>query len=345
MTKVLQEARDEDLVDKVDSFKAKSTDLISFMESLGKKKIKETLLPFIAVKTEQASAVGVLPNIRKRIHKRRSSKDPAEARRAFDFSVMYAQLVTLQELALTQVIMLLKVDNPDISMTYANTKNGIIERSRDALSFWHDPKPAHAGCLVHYYPLDSSENGKLLRGFLKHINVPEPDEWNPASYLLISVKWPTWHLYYKEHSSGGRVMSQSTRYLSFSSSTATSYEKIVFYKRADGYYILRSGNGRYMKFAHVEDPANPKYIIQRKTYPENDKNHHFIVINYPGTDIITISCRNWPHRFFGGESSKYSVILSNGNVGKDIQYYTHTCNREAPGRGTYNCPEYSIKEK
>ena len=345
MTKVLQEARDEDLVDKVDSFKAKSTDLIAFMESIGKKKINENMLPFIAVKTEQASAVGVLPILRKRIHKHRKSKDPAEARRAFDFSVMYAQLVTLQELALTQVIVLLKADNPIISLTYANTKNGIIERSRNALSFWHNPKPEHAGSLVHYYPLGSSENSKLLRGFLKRVKVPESEEWNPASYLLISVKWPTWHLKYEAHGSGGRVMSQSTNYLSFSRSTATGYEKIIFEKRPDGYFTLKSGNGRYAKYAYVEDPENPKYIVQRKRHPADDKNHHFIVISYPGTDIITISCRNWPYKFFGGESNKFSVILSNGNVGQDVQYYTHTCLREEPGRGSYNCPEYTIQEK
>ena len=345
MTKVLQEARDEDLADKVDSFKAKTTELIAFMESIGKRKITDEMNPYIAVKTEQASAVGVLAILKKRIHRHRKSKDPAEAKRAFDFSVMYAQLVTLQELALTQVILLLKEDNPVISMTYANTKNRKVGKSREALSFWHNPKPAHAGALVHYYPLGNSEGGKLLRSFLKHVNVPEPDQWNPASYLLISVKWPSWHLYYKEHSSGGgRVMSQSTRYLSFSQSTATSYHKLHFDKRNDGYFTLRSGHGRYVGYAHLEDPESPKYIIQSKRHPGEDKNHHFVVISYPGTDIVTISCRKWPHKFFSGETNKFSVLLLDGNIGNDVQYYTHTCLREQPGRGTYNCPEYTPEE-
>ena len=329
MTKVLQEARDEDLIDKVDSFKTKINDLLSFMEPIVNKKLNDNSLSFIATKTEHASAVGVLPLIKKRIRKYRTSKDPAEARRAFDFSVMYAQLVTLQDLALTQVILVLQKDMKDVAMGFTNSRNGIIERSRNVLSFWNHPKPEHAGSLVHYYPLGSSERGKFLREFLKRVKVPEAEEWNQASYLLISVKWPSWHIYYYG------------AYLSFSSSSASSFDKINFEKREDGYFVLKTGNGKY---AFVEDPGSPWYIVGRRHHPGNNRNHHFIVINYPGTDIITISCRNWPHKFFGGETDKYSVILKDGNIGSDIQYYTHTCLRQKPGHGDYECPKFIIKE-
>ena len=344
MTKVLQEARDQDLSEEVDSFMTKTHDLMSSLKPLINIEIKGDTFTFINGKTNHALAVGVFTKLKNRIKERRKSKDPAEAKRAFDFSVMYAQLVTLQELALTQVVVLVKRDNERLSMSFANSKNGIIERSRRALSFWNDPKPEHAGALVHYYPLGSSEGGNLLRDYLKRVKVAEAEEWNPASYLLISVKWPSWHLKYEEYTSGGRVMVHSTSYLSFSKSTATSYEKINFEKRQDGYFTLRSGSKGYAKYAFVEDPGSPKYIIRKKQYPGNDKNHHFIVISYPGTDIITISCRNWPHKFFGGETSKFSVILKDGNIGTDIQFYTDACLREEPGSGTYNCPEYTIKK-
>ena len=349
MKEVLQEGRDEDLVEEVDGFKSKINSLISAMNLFVKKDVKSGLYPFIAVKTEHASTAGLLPKLKSRILKHRKSKIPSEARRAFDFSVMYAQLVTLEELALTQVIFLLEDNNPEAASIYANSKNEVFTRSRKALSFWNNPNPEHAGCLVHYYPLGSSKSGKFLREFLQHIKVPESEQWNPASYVLISVKWPTYHLAFTQVNEGYDERAEATLYLSFVASTPTSDDRIVFRRRPDGYFTIRSMDGENGKegadggFAYLGSPKSPYYVYGENRHRGEDEKYQFIVISYPGTDIVTISCRNWPHKFFGGEKSKFSVILQDGNVGTDIQFYAHPCLREKSGKGKYRCPEYKIK--
>lgn len=115
MIKVLQDGRDEDLIGDVESFKGRIAGLMSFMRPVVKRGITgDDILFAMITKAEAASTTGLMSVLKRRRHHHRKSDNVAEAKRAFDFSVMYSQLVTLQELALTQVILLLKKDKEEL---------------------------------------------------------------------------------------------------------------------------------------------------------------------------------------------------------------------------------------
>ena len=227
--------------------------------------------------------------------------------------------------------------------SYLNVKVTNIEQYKSALRFLHEPEEKKAGALVHYYPIGHSEDGELVRKFLKMSKVDEPMPWIPKKYVLRSVKWPSYHIGRYQKKSKINTVKRYKNYLSFVSGTPVNATKVEFIPREDGYWMLKHRGG----FVYVDDATQPTYTKISRTAPNDDELGQWVVIKYFGKDLVTISSRKWPDKFFNGETNVYSVKLIDGNTDNGIQYYLDECySAEGAKSGwkEYNCPEFKAPQ-
>lgn len=214
-----------------------------------------------------------------------------------------------------------------------------IEHYKTALRFLHEPEPTKAGALVHYYPIGHSANSKLVQNFLKMAQVNMPMPWLAKKYVLRSVKWPSYHLDRYVKKSKINLVKRYKNYMAFVSGTPVNGSKMEFIARDDGYWMLKHRGG----FVYANDATQPTDTKVSYKNPGDDQLGHWVVIKYFGKDVITISCRKWPDKFFNGASNVYSVKLIDGNSDNGVQYNLDECfsaEGEKSGWKEYNCPEY-----
>lgn len=215
-----------------------------------------------------------------------------------------------------------------------------IEQYKTALRFLNEPEPKKAGALVHYYPIGHSDRSKLISDFLKMAKVETPMPWIPKKYVLRSVKWPSYHLERNRKKSKINTVKRYKNYMSFVSGTPVNATKIQFIPRSDGYYEMKHRGG----FIFADDPTQPTYTKISRKSPNDDQLGHWVVIKYFGKDVVTISGRKWPDKFFNGQASIYSVKLLDGNSDNGVQFNLDECfseEGEKSGWKEYNCPEYT----
>ena len=345
MEEVIKEASDQDLADSIEAFRSKLTLIMGYIQEKKKQDLDLNDVEYLIDQIPSHIGAVQFSLLGSRIARRAKASSATEAKRGYQFCVMYAQLAAYRSLVIKDLaIVFRKANESDEASTYENVDSLLSYEHGQRLKFLHEPKPEHAGAVVHYYPPGHSEGSKYLKQFLKKNGVRDPPVWLPSQYMMISVYWPSWHLYFKAHDSGGRHIIYTTFYLSFQNSYARSTNKMQFRQRGDGYWTLSIGS----KTAVVEDASQPHWIVGKERVSPDDQNSHFIVIQYPGTDILTVSCRKWPSKFFSGEKNKYSVILKDGNSGKPIQFYADECKKTAsaqphPLRGYY-CPPFTPRK-
>ena len=345
MEQVIKESSDQDLADSIEAFRSKLTLIMGYIQEKKKQDLDQNDVEYLIdqipshIGAEQFSLLG------SRIKRRAKASSASEAERGYQFCVMYAQLAAYRTMVIKDLsIVFRKAKEQDEASAYENVDSQLSFEHGQRLKFLNAPKPEHAGLVVHYYPPGHSAQSKYLKKFLKNVGVGEPPVWLPTQYMMISVEWPSWHLYFKGHDSGGQVMTSTTYYLAFQNSYAKSNEKMHFNLRGDGYWNLKIGS----KYAVVEKPSAPHWLVGKSRFDTNDQNGHFVVIQYPGTDILTVSCRKWPSKFLSGEGGKFSVILKDGNLGKPVQWYADECKKTAESESTpwggYYCPEFKPKK-
>ena len=207
----------------------------------------------------------------------------------------------------------------------------------------HEPEPTKAGALVHYYPIGKTNDSALLAKFLEMSKVEQPMPWIAKKYVLRSVKWPSYHLERERKKSKINTVRRYKNYMSFVSGTPVNATKMEFIPRDDGFWMVKHRGS----FIYADDASQPTYTKLTRTTPSDDELGHWIVIKYFGTDLITISCRKWPDKFFNGASNQYSVKLVDGNTDNGIQFYLDDCfseEGEKSGKKEYSCPEFKPPE-
>eukprot|EP00112_Aurelia_sp_Birch-Aquarium-sp1_P011491 Seg2416.2 transcript_id=Seg2416.2/GoldUCD/mRNA.D3Y31 product="Toxin CrTX-A" protein_id=Seg2416.2/GoldUCD/D3Y31 len=344
MEEVIKESSDQDLADSIEAFRSKLTLIMGYIQEKKKQEIDRNDVEYLIdqipshIGGEQFSLLG------SRIHRRAKASSASEGERGYQFCVMYAQLAAYRTLVIKDLAILFrKAEDADEASAYENVDSQLGFEHGQRLKFLNAPKPEQAGTVVHYYPPGHSAGSKYLKNFLKKYGGGDPPVWLPTSYMMISVEWPSWHLYFKAHDTGGPNSGSSTYYLAFQQSYTKSNEKMHFGLRGDGYWTLKIGS----RYASVEKPSAPHWLVGNSRFDTNNQNGHFVVIQYPGTDILTVSCRKWPSTFLSGEGGKFSVILKQGNSGKPVQWYADECKKTSKSESTpwggYYCGDYTPK--
>ena len=218
-----------------------------------------------------------------------------------------------------------------------------IQQYKTALRFLHEPEPEKAGALVHYYPIGHSEDSKLVENFLEMSKTDKPMRWIAKNSVLRSVKWPSYHLDRPRKKSKINLVKRYKNYMAFTSGTPVNGTKMEFIQREDGYWMLKHRGS----FIYADDGTQPTYTKVTRTAPGDDQLGHWVVLKYFGKDLVTISCRKWPDKFFNGATNQYSVKLIDGNTDNGVQYYLDECyseEGEKSGWKEYNCPEFKPPE-
>ena len=234
---------------------------------------------------------------------------------------------------------LLRAGDEDEAASFENVKLGNKDFYQGALQFLHQPAPEQAGAVVYYHPPGHSNDSRLIHTFTKAAGIPEPAVWIPSKYVLLSVKWPTYHIGRPIKKSKINTVKRYKNYLTFETGTPTNETKTQFIKRSDGYWELKSRGG----YIYVDSAESPYYTKITRTPPNDNELGHFVVIKYHGKNIITISCRKWHDKFFNGAKNVYSVVLKDGNTDNGVQFNLHDClkkKEEDPGWSWYYCPKY-----
>jgi len=345
MEEVIKEESDQDLADSIEAFRSKLTLIMGYIAEKKKQDLDQNDVEYLIDQIPSHIGAEQFSLLASRIKRRAKASSAAEAKRGYQFCVLYAQLAAYRTLVIKDLAILFrKAEDPDEASAFENVDSQLSYEHGQRLKFLNAPKPEQAGTVVHYYPPGHSAGSRYLRQFLKKNGVGDPPAWLPTQYMMISVEWPTWHLYFKTDTSGGQNSMSSTDYLAFQNSYAKSNEKMHFGLRGDGYWTLSIGS----KYAVVDKPSAPHWLVGKSRWDTNDQNGHFVVIQYPGTDILTVSLRKSPSKFLTGESQKYSVLIKDGNSGKPVQWYADECRKTSSAEktpwGGYYCPEFKPKK-
>ena len=342
MREVIREESDQELEDKADASRAELTAAWNYLQSKHSQELDEQDVTRMVIQVKVTTGVGILELLAKRIRQRSKSANAQEARRSYLFCLLYAEIATFRDMVVNDLIILIRrAGDADEANSYENAKNDFVNSYRNTLEFLHQPTPEQAGAVSYYYPLRHSKQSAYIYTFMKMAGIADPTPWLPSKYLIISVKWPSYHLDLPEKRRrfpGPNKFYEKT--LTFMSTQAKSSAKIEFIKRADGFWQIKTRNA-YIIADSADSPNKPS--AQRDPPGEIG---HFIIVKYPNTDIITIAFKKWPHKFFKGESGTNSVVIRDGNTGKDTQFYATECRKSSSEtESDYQCPEYTPKKK
>jgi len=344
MTSVLNDARDKDVKETLEGYQAELLTIKSYLAPKKKQTLDRDDVNNIVSNVNVHTGARELASLARRIQERAVSTDKNEAKRAFDFCVLYTKIATYRDAVLEEVIELFtKAGNTNEAESYLNVKVTNIQQYKTALRFLHEPEASKAGALVHYYPLGHSKDSQLVFDFLKMSKIEEPMPWVAKKYVLRSVKWPSYHLERNRKKSKINLVKRYKNYMAFVSGTPVNATKIEFIPREDGYWMMKHRGS----FIYADDATQPTYTKVTRRAPAEDELGHWIVLKYFGKDLITISCRKWPDKFFNGVTNRYSVNLVDGNTDNGVQFYLDECYSEEGAKSgwkEYNCPDFTPPE-
>eukprot|EP00795_Rhopilema_esculentum_P006721 gene6720-12283_t len=275
------------------------------------------------------AGVGILALLESRIASRSLTATSYEAaKRPYSFCSLYAQIATIRDMVIDDLIFLLrKAGDDDEAKSYNTVKSSFLNNYKTALKFLHAPKIEQTTTVSHYYPPGHDAKSKYLRDFMKLAGIPDMASWTGSKYILLSVRWPKYH-----------IKMLASKYLYFSYGTVPDYNQILFIRRSDGFYQLKRGTAWF-----TIDPNYPDYVKSTDKEPVNDPNGHFVVVRYPptstgGKDIVVVMSRKYRGKYIAGQSGSSYVKLLGQDFGREMQFFYKKCNRIFNhGTGTWFC--------
>ncbi len=155
------------------------------------------------------------------------------------------------------------------------------------------------GCHLSVKNLISTR--RYIRDFMKMARVPEQTRYLSATYKLRSVKWQHWKLDVRSYVYLDKHIAYQSSYMRFD--------------------LLENGYWRLSKKDKtlIVTTKHPDYITAESSVPQDNDRSHFVVQRYANSNIVTISCRKWPHKFWKGETGTSYVVLRDGFSGSDAQ--------------------------
>ena len=108
MKSVLNDARDSDIKEKLEGYQAELLTIKSYLAPKKKQKLDKDDASNIVSNVNVHTGARELASLAKRIQERAVSTDKKEAKRAFDFCVLYAKIATYRDAVLEEVINLFK---------------------------------------------------------------------------------------------------------------------------------------------------------------------------------------------------------------------------------------------
>lgn len=108
MKSVLNDARDKDIKEKIEGYRAELLTIMYYLEPKKKQTLGKDDVINIVSNVKAHTGARELQVLAKRIEERAVSTDKSEAKRAFDFCVLYVTIATFRDTVLEEVIDLLK---------------------------------------------------------------------------------------------------------------------------------------------------------------------------------------------------------------------------------------------
>lgn len=197
--------------------------------------------------------------------------------------------------------------------SYANANDESIATYRRIFGFLQSPSLANVDVVSLYHPPSHSKETAVLNYFLEQMATSK-NLYPNGKYVLFSVKWPSYHVYL-----------DNDGYVKLTNGDVFSTSQITFHKRKDGYMELKQ-NGKWLKI----DDKYPDYIASQTSPPGDDPNGHFVVVKYSNTDIITITSKKTPGKFWKGVKHTYYIRFRKGYTGTDSQFRIKLCKKVSP---------------
>ena len=115
------------------------------------------------------AGVGILALLESRIASRSIKATSYEAaKRSYSFCFLYAQIATIRDMLIDDLIFLLrKAGDDDEARSYNTVKSSFLNNYKTALKFLHAPKIEQTTTVSHYYPPGHDAKSKYLRDFIK----------------------------------------------------------------------------------------------------------------------------------------------------------------------------------
>nr|AMY95568.1 TX-1 precursor [Chrysaora fuscescens] len=298
----VRESADEEMEGKAAASRAELTAAMQYLLSKHDKELDADDVTRMTTQIRVTTGIGILEMLANRIKHRSKSTNKAEQQQCYNFCLLYAQIASIRDMIMIDLIyQLRRAGDNDEADGYENVKLNNINAYRRTLQFLNDPEPAQAGVVHLYHPPGHSTTAKYIHDFMKMAKVAPATAYLSASYNLRSVKWPQWRVY-------------AGSYMEFSKNVAPFRTWMDFTKRDDGYWRISKA-----KYRMVVTEKYPKYVTVKESVPDNNERSHFVVMRYAGSQIVTISCRKWPEKFWKGESGTEYLVLRDGFTGDDTQ--------------------------
>lgn len=108
MRSVLNDARDKDIKEKIEGYRAELLTIKSYLQPKKKQTLDRDDVGNIVSNVNAHTGARELESLAKRIQERAVSTDKDEAKRAFEFSLLYVKIATFRDAVLEEVISLFR---------------------------------------------------------------------------------------------------------------------------------------------------------------------------------------------------------------------------------------------